>query len=499
MQKKIFREYSLLQIILGGVIATGFVFALYQYFYNRSLWLDEASLAQNIIDRSFLHLLKPLKHNQIAPIGFLMVEKFFTVLFGNNELALRLFPLLGFCASIPLFFIMSSTLTRSNTLALLCTGGFAVTYRLIYYASEVKQYSTDVLITILLIAITVSPRKRDMKYLVYCTAIGSIAIWFSNVAVIIAFVCGFYLLIVEVYRHRKFQFLIPPLVWALSFGVYYVKHIYHHPTTEYMQRYWGEHFLPLNPFSEDFYLFLYRAIPKLYHFLLGFGNYYWVAVLISIVGLLYALRQKRYVLLYFCCTPIFINLILSGLRLYPFSERLILYLTPFFVLLYSAGIYALFRIIQRKIPALPDVLVAVPVIVMLIAVASKLPLEQQEIKKTIAYIDQRIKPGEKIYVYNMAQRALPFYQTIGFTQLKEDQIIKGTRQRDQIHNYDQELLSLSGNVWMLFSHVYTLRPGYTEEDYMMSVLLSNGGRIIEKLEVQGSSCYYIDTGKPFAN
>ena len=39
-------------------------------------------------------------HRQVAPIGFLLVEKFFVTCFGSGEYALRLFPLLSFIGAV---------------------------------------------------------------------------------------------------------------------------------------------------------------------------------------------------------------------------------------------------------------------------------------------------------------------------------------------------------------------------------------------------------------
>jgi hypothetical protein len=75
------------------LLATGIVIRVYHYLVNRSLWLDEAMLSNNIIDRSFSQLLEPLDKLQIAPIGFLFTQKVAVLFLGTNEYALRLFPL----------------------------------------------------------------------------------------------------------------------------------------------------------------------------------------------------------------------------------------------------------------------------------------------------------------------------------------------------------------------------------------------------------------------
>ncbi|HEX5807263.1 MAG TPA: hypothetical protein VFY25_01250 [Anaerolineales bacterium] len=77
-----------------GLLLLGAVLRLRQYLTGRSLWADEAMLALNIVSRGFGGMFQPLDYDQGAPIGFLLVEKLFTSVFGRHELALRLFPVL---------------------------------------------------------------------------------------------------------------------------------------------------------------------------------------------------------------------------------------------------------------------------------------------------------------------------------------------------------------------------------------------------------------------
>jgi len=71
--------------IVLGFIMIGIGLSIINVLHLRSLWLDEAMLALNIINKPVVELLKPLNFNQVAPIGFLKIEKIFTILFGNTE------------------------------------------------------------------------------------------------------------------------------------------------------------------------------------------------------------------------------------------------------------------------------------------------------------------------------------------------------------------------------------------------------------------------------
>src|SRR6266516_3629378 len=95
----------------------GFLLRVRQYLTGRSLWVDEAMLALNIVNRNFGGLFKPLDYDQGAPIGFLLVEKSFNTTLGKSEFALRLFPLLVGLTSLWIFYLLLKRIT--NTAGLL--------------------------------------------------------------------------------------------------------------------------------------------------------------------------------------------------------------------------------------------------------------------------------------------------------------------------------------------------------------------------------------------
>ena len=82
------------------------------------------------------------------PVGFLVVERLAIRTLGNNEYALRLFPLLSGILSRFLFHKIARQLLKRRA-ALIALALLAILEPLIYYASEVKQYSTDVAVTLL--------------------------------------------------------------------------------------------------------------------------------------------------------------------------------------------------------------------------------------------------------------------------------------------------------------------------------------------------------------
>ena len=89
--------------LLVALVGFGIVLRVAQYLSDRSLWLDEALLALNIIDRPPSELLGPLDFNQAAPPAFLLLERWVGEIFGYSELALRAIPLLAGIGSVVVF------------------------------------------------------------------------------------------------------------------------------------------------------------------------------------------------------------------------------------------------------------------------------------------------------------------------------------------------------------------------------------------------------------
>jgi len=476
------------------IIFIGAFLAIYQFIFNRSLWLDEASLALNIINKNFIELTTPLDYYQVAPIGFLFIEKISTLLFGKNEFALRIFPLISFLLSIPFFYLLSNKLSKNNVIALISTSFFSISYSLLYYSSEVKQYSSDVLLTIIILFYTLTLQLNKDKSLFIYAIIGGFALWISNISVIILFVAGIYTLYIEGYRNKNYKILLPLLFWAASFLVYYFLFIHNHSTTEIMMTYWEKSFLPINPFSKDFYIFLYQAIQDIYFHLLNFGIFWFFALIISLSAIEFMLKQKKYALLFLCLTPVVVNLLLSGLKLYPFSGRLILYIVPLILFIFSIGLYHLYEFTNKKTVIFSYFLLILPVLIMFHSIHSNFPIKKEEIKSSLNYIEKNIKQDEAIYLYSGSYRAFAFYEQTKIIHINNP-IIVGASYRNENYKYKHELLNLKGKVWLLFSHVYLVRKKDNEEKYMMGFLLSNGSELLDVKKFSGSSVYYVDTKK----
>ena len=180
-----FKKILLLFIFIGlGASVVNFI-------HNRSLWLDEAMLSLNIVNRTYLGLLHPLGMNQMAPVGFLLIEKFIGHFFNYTDWSLRLFPFLSYLVSVPLFYFICKLLFSDSKKALLAVAFFCTNLTVLYYSFEVKQYSTDVMVTLLISMFSIYYIKnKNNKALLFAILTGVLSVWISNAAVVMLFVFG---------------------------------------------------------------------------------------------------------------------------------------------------------------------------------------------------------------------------------------------------------------------------------------------------------------------
>ncbi|MFN8404595.1 MAG: hypothetical protein U0V48_13720 [Anaerolineales bacterium] len=120
-------------------------------------------LALNIVNRNFAELFQPLEYDQGAPLIFI-VEKFFNMLFGRQELVLRSFPLLAGLASLVLFICSVEKHCKARACFSLSHCSLSIP-NWIYYTSEAKQYIVDAVVGVglLLLAIPIFQNQSSKK------------------------------------------------------------------------------------------------------------------------------------------------------------------------------------------------------------------------------------------------------------------------------------------------------------------------------------------------
>ena len=486
------------EITLALFVLLGVLTSLIDLLNNKSLWLDEACLALNIVSRSYLELLAPLADNQSAPIGFLFTEKLLTNIFGPHDWALKIFPFFSFIVSIILFFFLNKRLFKSVKIALFSCALFSLNFTLINYSTEVKQYSIDVLIaiSIVLASLKFNTNKNKLSIFLY-TCIGAIAIWYSNVAVIMLVTAAIYNIYYSLFNNDKkdLSVYIPISIWLASFITYYVLFIYNNPHTDYMVNYWNAHFLPNNIFSQEFYIFLYDKVRMIFANLLHTNDLWAIALFFYSIGIFLLLKEKKMNHLYILCFPIIVHLGLSFLHLYPFEGRFLLYQIPFVIIPISYGVilissYSKNYHVSRIIICLLLIYTFGP-----FGLIQSSSSSEEEMKKSLAFVNTHISSADHIYVYYSSAPAFKFYKDKYHNITKNNEINFGSFGRGNPEKYISEIESISDDIWLIFSHMHTEgfpdKPLETEEQFIIEHLIRKNYIILLDAKFKDSSCYKI--------
>jgi hypothetical protein len=388
-----------------------------QYFANRSLWLDEAALALNVLNRGFSSLTGELDFNQGAPIGFLFAEKVLTILIGSSEYAFRLFPLVCSLASIYLFFLLARRLLTEYAMpiALLL---FATASGLIYYASELKQYSGDVAATLFLtlIAASILDARIGYRQNVIAALSGMLVIAFSYAAtsVALAVVSVFGVYAIRERRSREWKRFLPILVtWGLG-GAAIFALTFHQ--LGHLRRSLG---FPAGPLSVG------SAGHALNQFATGVGASLgfsvapaWaaslvlkIAVVVSLVGVVSLFKRQRAMCSILILPACFAYLAYLA-KLYPLFPRATLFVLPAEIIVLAEGVLA----IARPFPRIPAISLGAALAGMLCIVPASyaayhlfVPRSHEELRPVLGDIKRSSRPGDAIYLEHDAQYAFLYY------------------------------------------------------------------------------------------
>src|SRR5262249_31505272 len=376
------------------VVGVGIVLAASELRYNRSLWMDEAMLSLNLLHRSFLGLLRPLDEYQVAPIGFLLVQKAAVLLLGPGERALRTLPFISFLVSIPLVYAFVETMIGDETVAALSMACFAIAHASVDYATEVKQYMVDVPFALLIPLLAARVDFKRRRSIVIVAAAGSLALVMSNVSVITLSIAARWLAYVAVRERQYLPVAAVFAAWGATFAIYYAMFIYRHPNQARFISYYLDAFPSLNPLSRGFLRFINQAVGDVWRQMFRLNSYWRIAELLSVVGIgdLLVRRQVRAVL--FLAGPVALHFILAGFHLYPFAGGFLLYTLPLFVVIAINGAACVVRLVQGWLPeprlaAAATLLLLVPPLALVLTWRGEFPIEKEEIKRSLALLKQR--------------------------------------------------------------------------------------------------------------
>ncbi len=326
------------------MLCFGIAIRLFNYLSNRALWLDELKLSLNIISRDYAGLLEPLDYRQGAPIGFLMLQKLATDVFGPNEYALRIFPLMAGIASLFLIYVVVRDLCGKET-AILGLVLFTLSHWLVYFSHEAKPYIFDLLVFLLILKLMYIPliRKISMKSYLLAGLFGALFIWFSNVSEIILLVVGMVLFISAIRKSSPgflFGYFAMVTLWLGSFAAYYFLFLFDHPFYQsQVESFISAGYMPDTKSFEVTLDWLINRLKDLSFYFIG-GRADTVGLLLCLAGIFLVIICKDYHLILFII-PFIVHLVITLLHKYPFGKRFTVYLALSFYFFIAYGTYYL--------------------------------------------------------------------------------------------------------------------------------------------------------------
>lgn len=451
------------KLILYATLLLGASLRIVVYLQNRSLFLDEANVCLDIMNKSYAELFRPFESHQMIPPFFASCIKLCNDIFGNNEFALRLFPLLVSLLSVVLFYKMTKKIIENNISLIFINCLFATSYLLIEYATEAKQYGFDALMTIVLIlaAQGIGKDTFTQKETIFWIGLGSILIWFSMPTVFILFGIGIYML----YQKRlaisskpksTFPLIIIAASWLTSFSIYYFSILSKGMEAGLMISFHEQYFLPLIPTNAIALQQWLRIQEEILNSTIGkTGLAVASGLLFGLLGFYSLLKNKKGLAILFLL-PIIVCWIASGLGKYSLLPRLALFYLPISLCTIGLGLDIMLGQLKGRLGYIKYLIIGLLIIVSSHQWAYRYfwePFQIEEIKPIIEYLKEHAKEDEVIYVHWEGVPAFEFY-----TQRHDDKDTRFNIGDNQtiLTNWNTNHPALEEplprSMWLVFSH-----------------------------------------------
>lgn len=440
----------------------GIAFAIASFLSDRGLWLDEAALGLNLLERGHAELLRPLEHGQAAPLLYLQVVKACAELFGPSSLSMRLPSLLAFLLSVILFSGILRRSLETPAARIMAMSLFCFNVMMLRYSGELKQYMTEGMACLLVTRLTLSFRQEGGMRTWPLLLAGLMGILLSHTAAMVLAMAGCMMLLqwrMDRDPHILRSALACGLCWLAALAAYYLLYVKGHPLQTYMMQYWERAggFGPADPFGEASLRYLSRKL----ELMRNAKNIFqipvrWANLSLLLVPLLAWLvgteRRNRWLLL--LPLPLVLHLLLSYLRIYPFDIRLTLYLLPLTIL---AASYGLDRILLRfGLGGSWPAWLALSACIWQADVfrRSQLPIYSEEVRPVAQELQRRIRPGERLWLNPDARYAFRFYRATGAYAFNGNDVIEGIEPSSTGGvPYEAQVAAVHSDTWILLTHL----------------------------------------------
>lgn len=406
--------------VVPASLVLGLVLRTREWLFDKSLWLDEITLTDQLAGRSFAGLIRPLGGDQGGPLGWLWAEKASIQVFGVHELALRLPAWLASLVALGVFPLVARRLigpvaTPAATFLL------ATSPVLIYYAAETKQYSGDTACALLAILATTAlldslPTWRSAGlWGVACALLA----WFSQPTILVVAACAALLMVRWVGNRPALARLAGGLlILGASLGGEYLLTLRQLAANQSLEIYWQKFggYPPAQagvPGGLKWLATAAGSFTRFAQYLLPAS-----AVVLAVWGLVtmarrYPWRAALVVLVLLAAVTAAVT------KHYPLSQRLALYLLPLLIMLLCAGLQDAAATEDAGLPRrwrlLATGVVAVALVVATLpAVASGIaklwhPDETTAGRQTVQFVADRQRPSDAVLIDQWGLTIMGFY------------------------------------------------------------------------------------------
>lgn len=422
-------------VAMATVVVVGAIIQLRGFVVARSLCCDELYIAVNLQRRSFSGLARmPLEYDQVAPLGWLWLERAAFRIGGHHEQVLRLPALLGGWATLVLL-AMVSRRVLPGVAALVPVALAAGAPQLVYYSAQLKPYSLECASVLLLILLGLRAiDEPNWRRIAAFWLAGAVSMWFAvpavfALAVIGAMVIGAMVIgattrgaaVVGATRGRPTWLTVAwhglAAIPAIAGGVVlYLVQGRH--TASWIKPWWAKNWptsFPPKPLSLGGALTWTRTtFPSFVELTLGAGRFQAAVAIVLGVGLVAIIVQSRFRAI-IVIAPLVTAYGLALAWVYPFVQRTALWVAPVALLLLGAVVAVAGRVVRSTWLRIPSV-VALLVLVgaAFVPTYGRIPTRSQLARspltrEAITYVADSQRAGDLTLAYTNVGQVVRWY------------------------------------------------------------------------------------------
>jgi hypothetical protein len=345
---------DILKSLTWLAVAVGLLLRILEYTDNRQLYMDEGFILENFTDLPIWDLHTVLLHDQLAPPGFLIIERIMVRLPLPVVPTARFIP---FVAALATMFYFPKVARRyiDPRAVPLATALFALGDYSIYYASEIKQYSVEVALALMALGLAARVEDESLEgrrqRLTILAVFGIVGVWFSFPLIFSLAGVGLAGLATQIRRKDWNQagvWVAIGLAWLVSFGGCFLVSDRIVTKAPFLRVWWDFAFLRIPPHS------MAEAVGVFWQFVnvvvdptgvVTPAPHVWTGLLGGAVGLigLVALTRRSPAKALIVAAPFVFAAAAAALKHYPFHGRLIQFLIPSVLFMLAEGVAVISR------------------------------------------------------------------------------------------------------------------------------------------------------------